>query len=76
MPSMREDFLREMRRFLPTDIVRETVGNPSFRDYLAGRDDVPRAACRRLTAGGRADSRVPDGVKVSGGPLTLRSGGM
>ncbi len=34
MPGMRDDFLREMRRFLPADIVRETVENPSFWSFL------------------------------------------
>jgi predicted nucleotidyltransferase component of viral defense system len=34
MPGMREDFLREMRRFLPADIVHETVENPAFWNFL------------------------------------------
>ena len=34
MPGMREDFLREMRRFLPADIVQETVENPAFWNFL------------------------------------------
>jgi predicted nucleotidyltransferase component of viral defense system len=34
MAGMREDFLREMRRFLPADIVRETVENPAFWSFL------------------------------------------
>jgi predicted nucleotidyltransferase component of viral defense system len=34
MPGIREDFLREMRRFLPADIVQETVENPAFWNFL------------------------------------------
>ena len=34
MPGMRDDFLREMRRFLPGDIVRETVEKPAFWSFL------------------------------------------
>lgn len=34
MPGMRDDFRHEMRRFLPADIVRETVENPSFWSFL------------------------------------------
>ena len=34
MPGTREDFLREMRRFLPADIVLETVENLAFWNFL------------------------------------------
>jgi predicted nucleotidyltransferase component of viral defense system len=33
-PSMRSDFLAEMRRFLPAATVRETLENPAYWDFL------------------------------------------
>ena len=33
-PAAREDFLKEMRRFLPTDTVRNTLENPDWWSYL------------------------------------------
>jgi len=33
-PQLREDFLKEMRRFLPASTVRETLENPAWWTYL------------------------------------------
>jgi predicted nucleotidyltransferase component of viral defense system len=34
-PAMREDFLKEMRRFLPAATVRDTLAQPAWWSYLA-----------------------------------------
>ena len=33
-PHLREDFLKEMRRFLPATTVRDTLENPAWWVYL------------------------------------------
>jgi len=33
-PQLREDFLKEMRRFLPANTVRDTLENPAWWAYL------------------------------------------
>ena len=35
-PVLKQDFIREMRRFLPVRIVVETIENETFWDYLTG----------------------------------------
>ncbi|MCK5404159.1 MAG: nucleotidyl transferase AbiEii/AbiGii toxin family protein [Desulfobulbaceae bacterium] len=35
-PVLHQDFIREMRRFLPMQIVEETIENEAFWDYLTG----------------------------------------
>ena len=35
-PLLKQDFIREMRRFLPVRIVVETIENEAFWDYLTG----------------------------------------
>jgi predicted nucleotidyltransferase component of viral defense system len=39
-PATRVDFMTEMRRFLPVQVVIETVENPDFWDYLADLVDT------------------------------------
>lgn len=34
MPGMKQDFLREIQRFLPAATVRDTLENPGYWDYL------------------------------------------
>jgi len=47
--AMREDFLTEMQRFLPTGTVRDTVTQPPWWDYLTSvLEDQARAALRAL----------------------------
>lgn len=54
MPGMREDFLREMRRFLPADIVRETVENPAFWSFLVDETTfLGRSVIARLQGSGQ-----------------------
>lgn len=33
-PATRDDFIKEMRRFLPAATVRETIGTPAYWEYL------------------------------------------
>jgi hypothetical protein len=44
-PAMRADFMKEMRRFLPTATVRDTIEKETFWTYLTGvvEDLVARA---------------------------------
>ena len=54
MPGMREDFLREMRRFLPADIVHETVENPAFWNFLVAETTfLGRSVVSSLQGGGQ-----------------------
>jgi hypothetical protein len=34
-PAMREDFMKEMRRFLPAATVRDTIEKEAYWSYLA-----------------------------------------
>lgn len=48
-PAMREDFLKEMRRFLPAGTVRETLAQPAWWSYLTSvLDDQARLALAAL----------------------------
>ncbi len=48
-PSIRRDFVKEMRRFLPAATVRETVEQQSYWEYLA--DMVHAEGARAMAAG-------------------------
>jgi predicted nucleotidyltransferase component of viral defense system len=48
-PTMREDFLREIQRFLPAATVRETLAQPAWWSYLISvLDDQARMALSAL----------------------------
>lgn len=48
-PSIRNDFLKEMRRFLPAAAVRETVAQPAWWNYLTSvLDDQSQLALAAL----------------------------
>lgn len=70
MPGMREDFVREMWRFLPADIVRETVENPSFwwpRRFRLRKASLPRCtATGPMPGSGWRDPGAPAGLRHSG----------
>lgn len=42
---VRSDFVDEMSRFLPPQVVRETVGQPAYWEWLAGVVDTE---CHRV----------------------------
>lgn len=47
-PEMRDDFVKEMRRFLPAAIIRETVGKEAYWEYLI--QVIDEQATRAITA--------------------------
>lgn len=52
------DFRREMRRFLPSDVVTQTVDKPEFWTYLAGLVDELCKQARQNLSGEKAGSRL------------------
>lgn len=52
-PATRDDFLQEMQRFLPAAVVRDTLAQPSWWQYLRGVvEDQVRLALAALGANG------------------------
>jgi hypothetical protein len=48
-PATREEFLKEIRRFLPAAAVRETLAQPAWWSYLTGvLDEQARLALAAL----------------------------
>lgn len=47
-PGMRDDFVKEMRRFLPAASVRDTVEKKNYWDYLI--QVIDEQATRAITA--------------------------
>ena len=52
-PQWMDDFRQEMRRFLPVDLVKDTVEQPAFWQYLTATvADESHRACEFLQSGG------------------------
>jgi len=58
-PGVAADFRQEMRRFLPSDLVTQTVEKPAFWNYLAGLVDDLCQQVRQNLSGEKTGSGFP-----------------